>query len=98
MNVCIYLLLTHWFHVSVVLCPLCPQVIASTKHSMGRDSIEFVLGIDQVVKGFDRGLMQISIGQTHTPHVYSGIRTYINLYVSIYIYIHVCICVSIYLF
>lgn len=39
------------------------KVISSTKHSMGRDSIEFVLGIDQVVKGFDRGLMQISIGE-----------------------------------
>ncbi len=45
------------------VCALHHQVIASTKHSMGRDSIEFVLGIDQVVKGFDRGLMQVSIGE-----------------------------------
>ena len=38
------------------------QLVSSTKHSMSRESMEFVLGIDQVVKAFDRALPQMSIG------------------------------------
>ena len=37
--------------------------MSSTKHSMSRESIEFVLGIDQVVKAFDRALPNMSIGE-----------------------------------
>lgn len=40
-----------------------PQLVSSTKHSMSRDSMEFVLGIGQVVKAFDRALPQMSIGK-----------------------------------
>jgi FK506-binding protein 1 len=47
------------------------KLVSSTKHSMGRESVEFVLGIDQVVKAFDRALPQMSIGErsliTATP-------------------------------
>lgn len=43
----------------------------STKHVLGRPWVEFILGINQVVKGFDRALPLMSVGErckmTFTP-------------------------------
>lgn len=43
----------------------------STKHILGRPWVEFVLGINQVIKGFDRALPLMSVGErckmTFTP-------------------------------
>lgn len=35
----------------------------STKNVLDRPWVEFVLGIEQVVKGFDRGLALMSVGE-----------------------------------
>jgi hypothetical protein len=35
----------------------------STKNVLGRPWVEFVLGIDQVIKGFDRALPMMSVGE-----------------------------------
>ena len=35
----------------------------STKNVLGKPWVEFVLGIDQVIKGFDRALPQMSVGE-----------------------------------
>jgi FK506-binding protein 1 len=37
--------------------------IFSTKHVLERPWVEFVLGINQVVKGFDRALPKMSVGE-----------------------------------
>jgi hypothetical protein len=39
------------------------QVVMSTKNVLGRPWVEFVLGIDQVIKGFDRALPMMSVGE-----------------------------------
>lgn len=38
----------------------------STKNVLGRPWVEFVLGIDQVIKGFDRALPLMSVGERST--------------------------------
>lgn len=38
----------------------------STKNVLGRPWVEFVLGVDQVIKGFDRALPQMSVGERST--------------------------------
>lgn len=35
----------------------------STKNVLDKPWVEFVLGIDQVIKGFDRGLTLMSVGE-----------------------------------
>ena len=35
----------------------------STKHVLERPWVEFVLGVDQVVKGFDRAIPLMSVGE-----------------------------------
>lgn len=42
------------------------QVVMSTKNVLGRPWVEFVLGIDQVIKGFDRALPLMSVGERST--------------------------------
>lgn len=46
-------------------CYLLPsnKLVTSTKNGMGKTSVEFVLGIGQVIKGFDRALTRMSIGE-----------------------------------
>jgi hypothetical protein len=44
-----------------IFCAL--QVVMSTKNVLGRPWVEFVLGIDQVIKGFDRALPLMSVGE-----------------------------------
>jgi len=39
------------------------KVIMSTKNVLNKPWVEFVLGIEQVVKGFDRGLTLMSVGE-----------------------------------
>ena len=39
------------------------KVVMSTKNVLGRAWVEFVLGIDQVIKGFDRALPRMSVGE-----------------------------------
>jgi FK506-binding protein 1 len=39
------------------------KIITSTKNGMKLLSVEFVLGVGQVIKGFDRALPQMSIGE-----------------------------------
>lgn len=39
------------------------KVVMSTKHVLGRPWVEFVLGIDQIIKGIDRALPQMCIGE-----------------------------------
>lgn len=39
------------------------QVVMSTKNVMQKPWVEFVLGIDQVIKGFDRALPNMSVGE-----------------------------------
>ena len=39
------------------------KIITSTKNGMQLLSVEFVLGVGQVIKGFDRALPQMSIGE-----------------------------------
>lgn len=39
------------------------KVVMSTKNMLGQPWVEFVLGIDQVIKGFDRALPQMSVGE-----------------------------------
>ena len=38
----------------------------STKNVLGRPWVEFVLGVDQVIKGFDRALPLMSVGERST--------------------------------
>lgn len=38
----------------------------STKNVLGRPWVEFVLGIEQVIKGFDRALPLMSVGERST--------------------------------
>ena len=38
----------------------------STKNVLGRPWVEFVLGINQVIKGFDRAVPLMSIGERST--------------------------------
>ena len=42
------------------------KVVMSTKNVLGRPWVEFVLGIDQVIKGFDRALPLMSVGERST--------------------------------
>lgn len=46
-------------------CYLLPSMtlVTSTKNGMGKVSVEFVLGIGQVIKGFDRAVTRMSIGE-----------------------------------
>lgn len=39
------------------------KVVMSTKHVLERPWVEFVLGVDQVVKGFDRAIPLMSVGE-----------------------------------
>jgi len=39
------------------------KVITSTKNGIGKASVEFVLGVDQVIKGFDKALAKMSVGE-----------------------------------
>lgn len=39
------------------------KVVMSTKHMLDRPWIEFVLGVNQVIKGFDRALPLMSVGE-----------------------------------
>ena len=39
------------------------QVVMSTKNVLGRPWVEFVLGVDQVIRGFDRALPLMSVGE-----------------------------------
>ena len=45
--------------------------IGSTKASMGRPSIEFVLGVNHIIKGIDRAMPLMSIGERSKIHVTS---------------------------
>lgn len=38
-------------------------MVTSSKNAMMRQSVEFVLGVGQVIKGFDRAIPQMSIGE-----------------------------------
>mmetsp|Transcript_9921 Transcript_9921/g.16330 ORF Transcript_9921/g.16330 Transcript_9921/m.16330 type:complete len:537 (-) Transcript_9921:543-2153(-) len=42
------------------------KVVMSTKNVLGRPWVEFVLGIEQVIKGFDRAIPQMSVGERST--------------------------------
>lgn len=46
-------------------CNLLPsrKLVTSTKNGYGKISVEFVLGINQIVKGFDRAVTRMSIGE-----------------------------------
>ena len=46
-------------------CYLLPskKLVTSTKNGYGKPSVEFVLGVDQIVKGFDRALTRMSVGE-----------------------------------
>lgn len=52
------------------------KTVMSTKNVLGRPWVEFVLGIDHVIKGFDRALPQMSVGErsklTFTPEYAYG--------------------------
>lgn len=37
--------------------------VMSTKHTLERPWVEFVIGIDQVIKGFDRAIPMMSVGE-----------------------------------
>lgn len=39
------------------------KILTSSKNGMQRASVEFVLGIGQVIKGFDRAIPQMTIGE-----------------------------------
>jgi hypothetical protein len=39
------------------------ELVMSTKNTLERPWVEFVLGIDQVIRGFDRSLPLMSIGE-----------------------------------
>ena len=39
------------------------KVVTSTKNGIGKASVEFVLGVDQVIKGFDKALGKMSVGE-----------------------------------
>jgi len=39
------------------------KLVTSTKNGYGKTSVEFVLGVEQIVKGFDRALVRMSIGE-----------------------------------
>jgi FKBP-type peptidyl-prolyl cis-trans isomerase len=39
------------------------KTVMSTKHTLERPWVEFVLGVDQVIKGFDRALPMMSVGE-----------------------------------
>jgi len=39
------------------------KVITSTKNGIGKASVEFVLGVDQVIKGFDKAVAKMSVGE-----------------------------------
>jgi len=39
------------------------KVVTSTKNGIGKASVEFVLGIDQVIKGFDKAIGKMSVGE-----------------------------------
>lgn len=39
------------------------KILTSTKNGMQRGSIEFVLGIGQLIKGFDRAITQMTVGE-----------------------------------
>ena len=57
------------------------QVVMSTKNVLGRPWVEFVLGVDQVIKGFDRALPLMSVGERSTIVVTSeyACKSYANL-------------------
>lgn len=46
-------------------CYLLPskKLVTSTKNGYGKPYVEFVLGVDQIVKGFDRALTRMSVGE-----------------------------------
>lgn len=39
------------------------KTVMSTKHTLERPWVEFVLGIDQVIKGFDRAIPMMCVGE-----------------------------------
>ncbi len=39
------------------------KTVMSTKHTLERPWVEFVLGVDQVIKGFDRALPMMCVGE-----------------------------------
>eukprot|EP00595_Chromulina_sp_UTEXLB2642_P003780 CAMPEP_0196765214 /NCGR_PEP_ID=MMETSP1095-20130614/7826_1 /TAXON_ID=96789 ORGANISM="Chromulina nebulosa, Strain UTEXLB2642" /NCGR_SAMPLE_ID=MMETSP1095 /ASSEMBLY_ACC=CAM_ASM_000446 /LENGTH=315 /DNA_ID=CAMNT_0042122885 /DNA_START=274 /DNA_END=1224 /DNA_ORIENTATION=- len=39
------------------------KIVQSTKNGMQRQSVEFVIGVKQVIKGFDRAIPQMSVGE-----------------------------------
>jgi len=60
------------------------KVVMSTKHVLGRPWVEFVLGIDQIIKGVDRALPLMCIGErshvTVSPNTATGQRGYLHSY------------------
>ena len=63
-------------------CYLLPsmKLVTSTKNAMGKNSVEFVIGVGQVLKGFDRAITRMSIGErakiSMTPdYAYGKVRT-----------------------
>lgn len=39
------------------------KIVQSTKNGLNRQSVEFVIGVNQVIKGFDRAIPQMSVGE-----------------------------------
>lgn len=39
------------------------KIVTSTKNGMQLPCVEFVLGVGQVIKGFDRAIPQMSVGE-----------------------------------
>jgi FKBP-type peptidyl-prolyl cis-trans isomerase len=63
------------------------KMVFSTKNVLDRPWIEFVLGIDQIIKGFDRAVPLMCIGErsrmTFTPEYackFQSIFSYSNLH------------------